>query len=155
MLWKCCTQYANKFGKLSSGHRTGKCQFSFQSLTKAMPKNIQATAQLHSSHILAKYWSKFSKPGFNSMWPRNFQMFKLDLEKEEEPEIKLPTSIGTYLGTVITWIMLNWVINVLDTLSKLFLLQNWEITYLQWSTSSILIWHTQFSDFFYRYKFNH
>ena len=25
----------------------------------------------------------------------NFQMFKLDLEKEEEPEIKLPTSIGS------------------------------------------------------------
>ena len=25
----------------------------------------------------------------------NFQMFKLDLEKAEEPEIKLPTSIGT------------------------------------------------------------
>ena len=31
MLWKCCTQYASKFGKFSSGHRTGKCQFSFQS----------------------------------------------------------------------------------------------------------------------------
>ena len=29
MLWKCCTQYASKFGKLSSGHRTGKGQFSF------------------------------------------------------------------------------------------------------------------------------
>ena len=27
MLWKCCTQYASKLGKLSSGHRTGKCQF--------------------------------------------------------------------------------------------------------------------------------
>ena len=26
--------------------------------------------------------------------PMNFQMFKLDLEKAEEPEIKLPTSIG-------------------------------------------------------------
>ena len=26
----CCTQYASKFGKLSSGHRTGKGQFSFQ-----------------------------------------------------------------------------------------------------------------------------
>ena len=38
MLWKCCTQYANKFGKLSSGHRTGKDQFSFQSQRKAMPK---------------------------------------------------------------------------------------------------------------------
>ena len=31
MLWKCCTQYASKFGKLSSGHTTGKGQFSFQS----------------------------------------------------------------------------------------------------------------------------
>ena len=38
--------------------------------------------------------SKFSRPGFNSMWTMNFQMFKLDLEKAEEPEIKLPTSIG-------------------------------------------------------------
>ena len=28
---KCCTQYVSKFGKLSSGHRTGKAQFSFQS----------------------------------------------------------------------------------------------------------------------------
>ena len=38
---KCCTQYASKFGKLSSGHRTGKDQFSFQSLRKEMPKNVQ------------------------------------------------------------------------------------------------------------------
>ena len=37
-------QYANKFGKLSSGHRTGKGQFSFQSQRKAMPKNAQTTA---------------------------------------------------------------------------------------------------------------
>ena len=29
--FKCFTQYASKFGKLSSGHRTGKGQFSFQS----------------------------------------------------------------------------------------------------------------------------
>ena len=50
MLWKCCTQYACKFGKLSSGHRTGKFQFSFQSQRKAIPKNAQTTAQLHSSH---------------------------------------------------------------------------------------------------------
>ena len=27
MLWKCCPQYASKFGKLSSGHRTGKGVF--------------------------------------------------------------------------------------------------------------------------------
>ena len=51
MLWKCCTQYASKFGQLSSGHRTGKDQFSFQSQRKAMPKNVQTTSQLHSSHM--------------------------------------------------------------------------------------------------------
>ena len=53
-LWTCCTQYASKFGKLSSGRRTGKGQFSFQSQRKAMPKNAQTTAQLHSSHTLVK-----------------------------------------------------------------------------------------------------
>ena len=37
-----------------SGHRTGKGQFSFQSQRKAMPKNAQTTAQLHSSHMLVK-----------------------------------------------------------------------------------------------------
>ena len=52
MLWKCCTQYASKFGKLSSGHRTGKGQFSFQSQRKAIPKNAQTTTQLNSSHML-------------------------------------------------------------------------------------------------------
>ena len=36
-----------------------------------------------------------SKLGFNSTWTKNFQMFKLDLEKAEEPEIKLPTFIGS------------------------------------------------------------
>ena len=51
MLWKCCTQYASKFGKLSSGHRTGKGQFSFQFQRKAMSKNAQTITQLHSSHI--------------------------------------------------------------------------------------------------------
>ena len=43
-----------KCGKLSSGHRTGKAQFSFQSQRKVMPKNAQTTAQLHSSHTLIK-----------------------------------------------------------------------------------------------------
>ena len=54
MLWKCCTQVASKSGGLSSGHRTGKGQFSFQSQRKAMSKNAQTTAQLHSSHTLVK-----------------------------------------------------------------------------------------------------
>ena len=95
MLSKCCTQYASKFGKLSSGHRTGKGQFSFQFQRKGMQKNAQTTAQLHSSHMLVKWCLKFSKPGFSTMWTVNFQMFKLVLEKAEEPEIKLPTSAGS------------------------------------------------------------
>ena len=37
----------------------------------------------------------FSKPGFSNMWIMNFLMFKLVLEKAEEPEIKLPTSTGS------------------------------------------------------------
>ena len=43
----------------------------------------------HASKVMLKFY----KPGFNSTWIMNFQMFKLDLEKSEEPEIKLSTSI--------------------------------------------------------------
>ena len=46
----------------------------------------------HASKIMLK----FSKPGFNRMRTVNFLMFKLDLEKAEEPEIKLPTSVGSW-----------------------------------------------------------
>ena len=38
MLWTCCTDCVSKFGKLSSGHRTGKDQFSFESQRRAVPK---------------------------------------------------------------------------------------------------------------------
>ena len=59
-----------------------------------MPKNAQTTTKLQSSHVLVKWCSKFSKPGFSSTWTENFQMFKLDSEKAKEPEIKLPISVG-------------------------------------------------------------
>ena len=58
MLWNCCTQYASKFGKLSSDHRIGKGQFSFQSQRRTMPKNVQTTAQFafisHDSKVMLK-----------------------------------------------------------------------------------------------------
>ena len=44
---KVLQSYASKFGNISRGHSTGKGQFSFQSLRKAMPKNAQITVQLH------------------------------------------------------------------------------------------------------------
>ena len=92
---KCCTQYASKFGKLSSGHRTGKDQFSFQSQKRAVSKNVQTTRQLHSFHMLVRLCLKSFKLVFNSMWIENFQMYTLGLEKAEEPEIKLPTFVGS------------------------------------------------------------
>ena len=51
-LWKCCTQYASKFGKLSRGHRTGKGQFSFQSQRKAMPK-LAMCANYHTIALIS------------------------------------------------------------------------------------------------------
>ena len=58
MLLKCCTQYESKFLKLSSGHRTGKGQFSFQSQRKAEPKecsNYHTTALIsHASKVMLK-----------------------------------------------------------------------------------------------------
>ena len=39
---------------------------------------------------------KIPQTRFQQFCTGNFQMFKLDLEKAEEPEIKLPTSAGSY-----------------------------------------------------------
>ena len=51
-------QYVSKFGKLSSDHKTGKGQVSFQSQRRAMPKNVQTTTQLafisHASKVMLK-----------------------------------------------------------------------------------------------------
>ena len=64
MLLKCHTQYVSKFGKLSSGHRTRKGQFSFQSQRRTMLKSVQTTIQLYSFHMLARLFSKSFKLGF-------------------------------------------------------------------------------------------
>ena len=96
MLLECCTQYVNKFGKLSSGHGTGKDQFSFQSQRKAMPKNVQTTIQLHTFLMLTRFCSKSFKLSFSSKWTENNRMYKLYLVKSEEPGIKLPTFVGSW-----------------------------------------------------------
>ena len=49
---KCCTQYASKFGKLSSGHRIGKGKFSSLVQRRAVLKNAQTTGQLCSLPML-------------------------------------------------------------------------------------------------------
>ena len=83
MLLKCCIQCVSKFGKLSSGHRTGKGQSSSQFPRRAVLKNVQTTRKLHSSSMLIKLCSKSFKLDFSSVWTENSQMVKLDLEKAE------------------------------------------------------------------------
>ena len=56
-----------KFGKLSSGHSTGKGQFSFQFQRKAVPKSVQITVELYSFHLLAGLCPKSFKQGFRSL----------------------------------------------------------------------------------------
>ena len=90
-----------------------------------MQKNVQNTIQLHSFHMLARLCSKSSKLGFSNTWTKNLQIHKLDLEKAEEPEIKLPASTGsqkkqensrktstsaslTTLEPLTVWITTNW-----------------------------------------------
>ena len=96
MLWKCCIQYASKFGKLSSGHRTGKGQFSFQSLRKAIVKeclNYHTIALIsHASKTMLKNFQARLQQYVNNELPD----VKLNLEKAEEPEIKLSTSTGSW-----------------------------------------------------------
>ena len=62
----CCTQYVSKFGKPSSGHRTGKGQFSSQFPRRAVLKNVQTIRQLHCLPMLVRLCSKSFKLGIRS-----------------------------------------------------------------------------------------
>ena len=92
MLWKCCTQYASTFGKLSSGHRTGKGQFFIPIPKKGNAKECSNYCTVALISHASKVMLKIPLSRFHSTRTMNFQMFKLVLEKAEEPEIKLPTS---------------------------------------------------------------
>ena len=83
------------FEKNSSGRRTEKGQFSFQTQRRAVPKNVQITKQLYSFWTLVRLCSKSFKLDFSTTWTEIFQMYKLGLEKAEEPEIELPTFVGS------------------------------------------------------------
>ena len=57
MLWKCCTQQASKFGKLSGGHRTGKGSFHFypkKSTTKKCSDYRSIALISHASKVMLK-----------------------------------------------------------------------------------------------------
>ena len=81
----CCIQYVSKSGRSSGGHRTGRGQSSTQFPRRVVPKNVLTMKQLDSYLILVKSCLKsFLKSctlGFSIMQTKNFQMFKLGLEK--------------------------------------------------------------------------
>ena len=102
MLWKCCIQYASKFGKLSSSHRTGKGQFSFQSLRKAILEcsNYCTIALIsHASKVMLKILQAKKKKILQARLQQYVNLELPDVQagfkKAEEPEIKLPTSAGS------------------------------------------------------------
>ena len=92
---KCCVHYVSKSGRPSSDHRTGKGQSSSQSPRRVILKNVLTVGQLHSSPMLIRSCLKSCTIDFSIRRTKNFQMSKLALEKEEEPDIKLPTCAGS------------------------------------------------------------
>ena len=118
----CCESAAlnipvSKFGKLSSGHRIGK------GLVIPIPKKGN-TKECSNCHTTALTSHAQNPSCFSSTWTEKFQMYKLDFKKAEEPEVILPTSIGsqkkqnsrktstsasvTMLKPLTVWITTNW-----------------------------------------------
>ena len=64
-----------------------------------IPIPKKGNAREYSNNQTTAHTSQASKLifklGFNNTWTENFHMYKLDLEKAKEPEIKLPTSHGS------------------------------------------------------------
>ena len=84
-----------EIGELSSGHTTGEGQYSHEPKEGSNAKECSNYPTVLISQASKVRLQIFQKLGFNNMWTENFQMYKLDFEKAEESEIKLPTSIGS------------------------------------------------------------
>ena len=94
MLLKCCTQNASKFGT-QHWPQDGK-----RSVFISIPKKVNDEKYSNYDTIAlishaSKVILKILQARFQQYVNRDFQMFKLDLEKTEEPEIKLPISVGS------------------------------------------------------------
>ena len=85
---KCCTQY------VSSGHRTGKGQFSFQSPKKGNTKECSNYSTIAVISQASKVMLKILQARLQQYVNCELPDVEADLEKAGEPEIKLPTSVG-------------------------------------------------------------
>ena len=75
--------------------RTGKDQFSFQSQRRAMSKNVQPPAQLHSFHMLARKSQNLSSLGFKEYMNQEFSDVQAGFRKGGGTRDQLPTSVGS------------------------------------------------------------
>ena len=122
MLLTYCIQYVSKFGKFSSGHRTGKGQFSFQSQRRAVPKNIQTMVQMHLISHASKVMLKILQIRFQqyvnqvlSVVPARFRkgrgtrdQIAIGSSKKQESSRKTSTSALLIMPKPLTvWIMTN------------------------------------------------
>ena len=99
ILFKCCTQYASSIWKyLGNSAMTTileKVNFHFN------PKkgNAKECSNYHtiafSSHASKVNMLKILQARLQSMQAKNFQIYKLYLERAKEPEIKMPTPVGS------------------------------------------------------------
>ena len=92
---KCCTEYASKFGKLSSGHRTGKGHFSFQPPKKGNAKECSEYQTIALISHATKEMLKIVPARFQQYMNQELPDIQVGLQKAKEPEIKLPTFIGS------------------------------------------------------------
>ena len=124
MLLKCCTQYVSKFGKLRIGHRTGKCQCSFQTQRRAIQRMFkllyncthftcqQGHIQNSSSQASAVYEPRTSRC---SNWIQKRQRNRrsncqhlLHHQKSESSRKTTVSALLTMPNPLIVWITTNW-----------------------------------------------
>ena len=126
MLWKCCTQYASTFGKLSSGHRTGKGQFFTPGpkkgnakecsnyctiafilhTSKVMLKILQARLQQYLNHELPDVQAGFRKGRGTRDQTANIHWV---IKKKQESSRKTSTfALLTTPKPLTVWITTNW-----------------------------------------------
>ena len=123
MLWKCCTQYASKFGKLSSGHRK-------RSVFIPIPKkgNAKECSNYHTIALISQATNvmlKILQARLQQYMNHELTDVQAGFRKGRGTEIKLPTSVGsskkqessrktsisaslTTLKPLTVWITTNW-----------------------------------------------
>ena len=95
MLWNCWHSICQQIWKTQQWPQDWK-----RSVFIPVPKkgNTKECSNYYITALISdasKAMLKIFPIGFNSTWTKNFQMFKLDFKKAEEPDIKLPTSSGS------------------------------------------------------------